>query len=46
MLYTMAKTVIGTEAQSFEISKRKILLEKPSNTPEVTGICNASKSPL
>lgn len=40
----MAKMVTDTEAQSFEISKLANLLEKPSNHPEVTGICDSSKS--
>ena len=33
-----------TKAQSFKISKLKKLLEKPWNPPEVTRICNSSKS--
>ena len=40
----MVKMMTHTEAQSFEISKLKSFLEKPSNPPGVTGICNQSKS--
>ena len=36
--------VTHTEAESFEISKLKNLLEKLSSPPEVTGICDPSKS--
>ena len=40
----MVKMVTQTEAQNFEISELENLLEKPSNLPEVTGICHPSKS--
>ena len=35
-----AKNATHTEAQSFEISKLKNLLEKPAKHPEFTGICD------
>ena len=40
----MMKMVKHTMARSFKISKFKNLLEKPSNAPEVTTICDISKS--
>ena len=38
ILYIMAKMVMHAEAQTFEISKLKVLLEKSWNPPEVTRI--------
>ena len=40
----MVKMVMQTEARSFQISKLKNLLENPLNPPEVTRICDSSKS--
>ena len=36
----MVKVVTQEEVQNFEISKLKSFLEKLSNTPVVTGICD------
>ena len=40
----MVKKVMQKEAQSFQISKLINLLQNPFNSPDVTRICDPSKS--
>ena len=40
----MVKMLMHTEAQSFEISKLKDVIQKPSNLPEATTISDPLKS--